>query len=64
MFHAPDGDTDFFDTVAGVSQGDTLAQFLFIISQYYILRSLTDLIKENGLALKKSKKLTMSHRNY
>ena len=25
----PDGDTDFFDTVAGVLQGDTLAPYLF-----------------------------------
>ena len=29
--HTPDGDTDYFDIVAGVLQGDTLAPFLFII---------------------------------
>ena len=28
---SPDGDTDCFDIVAGVLQGDTLAPFLFII---------------------------------
>ena len=31
MVHLPDGDTDFFDIVAGVLQGDTLAPSLFII---------------------------------
>ena len=30
-FHAPDGDTDYFDIVAGVLQRDKLARFLFII---------------------------------
>ena len=29
--HLPVGDTDFFDFVTGVLQGDTLAPFLFII---------------------------------
>ena len=29
---SPDGDTDFFDIVAGVLQGDTLAHYLFIIA--------------------------------
>ena len=32
-----DGDTDFFDIVAGVLQGDTLAPYLFIICQDYVL---------------------------
>ncbi len=27
---SPDGDTNFFDIVAGVLQGDTLAPYLFI----------------------------------
>ena len=27
----PDGDTEFFEILAGVLQGDTLAPFLFII---------------------------------
>ena len=30
-FHAQDGDTDYFDIVAGVLQGDTLAPYLLII---------------------------------
>ena len=28
---SPDGDTDYFDIVAGVLQGDTLAPYLLII---------------------------------
>ena len=32
-----DGDIDFFDIVAGVLQGDTLAPYLFIICLDYIL---------------------------
>ena len=34
-----DGDTDYFDIVAGVLQGDTLAPYLFIISLEYVLRT-------------------------
>ena len=44
--------TDFFDMVAGVLQGDTLAPFLFIICLDYVLRTSIDLIKENGFKLK------------
>ena len=44
--HSPDGDTDFFDIVAGVLQGDTLAPYLFIICQDYVLRISTDLMKK------------------
>ena len=29
--HSPDGDTDYFDIVAGVLQGNTLAPYMFII---------------------------------
>ena len=32
-----DGNTDYFDTVAGVLQGDTLAPYLFFIYLYYVL---------------------------
>ena len=32
-----DGDTDFFDIIAGVLQGDTLAPYLFIICLDYVL---------------------------
>ena len=31
----PDGDTEFFEILAGVLQGDTLAPFLFIIVLHY-----------------------------
>ena len=34
---SPDGDTEYFDIVAGVLQGDTLATYLFIICLEYVL---------------------------
>ena len=46
--HSLDGDTDYFDIVAGVLQGDTLAPYLFIICVDYVLRRSIDKIKENG----------------
>ena len=45
--HSPDGDTDYFDIVAGVLQGDTLAPYLFIICLDYVLTTCIDKIKEN-----------------
>ena len=48
---SPDGDTDFFDIVACVQQGDTLALYLLIICQDYVLRTNIDLMKENGFIL-------------
>ena len=45
---SPDGDTDFFDIIAGVLQGDTLAPFLFIIFLDYVLR--TSVYKKKILA--------------
>ena len=36
----PGGDTEFFDSIAGVLQGDTLAPYLFIIVLHYVLRNL------------------------
>ena len=44
-----DGDTDFFDIVPGVPQGDTLAPYLFIVYQDYVLRTSMGLMKEYGL---------------
>ena len=35
-----DGDTDFFDIVAEVLKGNTLAPYLFIICLDYVLRSM------------------------
>ena len=45
----PDGETEHFDILAGILQGDTLAPFLFIIVIDYIMRMSVDKIKENGL---------------
>ena len=33
---SPDGDTDFFDIVTGVLQGDTLTSYLFITCLDYV----------------------------
>ena len=52
---SPDGDTNYFDIVAGVLQGDTLAQYLFIICLDYVLRTSIDKIKENGFKLTKER---------
>ena len=38
----PEGDTDYFDIVAGVLQGDTLAPYRFIICLDYVLRTDAD----------------------
>ena len=64
LVRSPDGDTDYFDIVAGVLQGDTLAPFLFIICLDYVLRTSLDLIKEKGFTLKKGKEQTVPSRNY
>ena len=53
--HLPDGDTEYFDIVAGVLQGNTLAPYLFIICLDYVLRTLIDKIKENGFELTKKR---------
>ena len=53
--HSPDGDTDYFDIVAGVLQGDTLAPYLFIICLDDMLRMHIDLMKENGFKLAKER---------
>ena len=50
-----DGDTDYFDNVAGVLQGDTLAPYPFIICLDYVLRASIDLMKENGFKLAKER---------
>ena len=50
-----DGDTDYFNMVAGVLQGDTLATYLFIICLDYVLRTSIDKIKENGFKLTKER---------
>ena len=51
----PDEDTDYFDIVASVLQGNTLAPYLFIICLDYVLRTSIDKIKENGFKLSKER---------
>ena len=50
-----DGNTEYFDIVAGVLQGDTLAPYLFIICLDYVLRTSIDKIRENGFELTKKR---------
>ena len=52
---SPDGDTEYFDIVAGVLQGDTLAPYLFIICLDYVLKASIDKIRENGFELTKKR---------
>ena len=53
---SPDRDTYFFDIVASVLQGDTLAPYLFIICLDYVLWTSIDLMKENGFTLTKARR--------
>ena len=48
--------TDYFDIRAGVLQGHTLAPYLFIICQDYVLRTSSNLMKENGFKLAKERR--------
>ena len=50
-----DGDTDYFEIVAGVLQGDILAPCLSIICLDYMLRTSIDIMKENGFKLAKER---------
>ena len=52
--HSPDGDTEYFDIVVGVLQGDTLAPY-HIICLDYVLRTSIDKIRENDFKLKKKR---------
>ena len=52
---SPDGDTYYFDIVAGVLQADTLAPCPFIICLDYVLRKSIDKIKENRFELTKKR---------
>ena len=54
---SPEGDTNNFDIVAGVLQGDTLAPYLFIICLDYVLSVSIDKMKENGFTLAKKQKI-------
>ena len=48
-------ETDYFDIVAGVLQGDTLAPYLFFISLDSVLRMSIDLMIENSFKLAKER---------
>ena len=52
---SPDGDTEYFDIVVGVLQGDTLAPYLLIICLDYVLTTSIDKIRENGFELTKNR---------
>ena len=52
---SPDGDTEYFNIVAGVLQRDMLAPYLFIICLDYVLRTSIDKIKENSFELTKKR---------
>ena len=69
MVHSPDSDTDFFDIVTRVLQGEILAPYLFIIWQVNVQWMSIDLIKENGFTLKMTRNRqypteTMTDANY
>ncbi len=50
-----DGDTEYFNIVAGVLQGATLDPYLFIICLDYVLGTSIDKIRENGFELTKKR---------
>ena len=52
---SPDEYTDYFDIVAGMLQGDTLAPYLFIISLDYVLRTSFDKMKDDSFKLAKER---------
>ena len=55
IVRSPDGNTDYFDILASVRQGDTLAPYLLIICLDYVLRTSIDKIKENSFKLTKER---------
>ena len=52
---SPEGDTEYFDIVAGALQGDMLGPYLFIICLDYMLRTSIDKIRENGFEMTKKR---------
>ena len=60
---SPDGDTEYFDIIAGVLQGDMLAPYLFIICLDYVLRISIDKIRENGFELTKKRSRRCPEKN-
>ena len=58
---SPNGDTDYFDIVTFVLQGDTLAPHWFIICVDYVLQMSIDLKKDNGFKLAKERNRIYTH---
>ena len=52
---SPDGDTDYFDIVAGMLKRGILAPYFFVIFLDYMLRHFIDIIKYNGFKLAKER---------
>ena len=52
---SPDKDTDYFDIIASVLQGDTFAPYLLIICLDYGLRTSIEEMKDNGFKLTKER---------
>ena len=52
---SPDGDTEYFDIVAKVLQGNTIVPNLFIICLDYVLRTSIDKIRKNEFELTKKR---------
>ena len=55
-------DTDYFDIVAGVQQGEILAPYLFIIFLDYMLRMPIDIMKNNGFKLQRKEAEDTPHK--
>ena len=60
---SPDGDTEYFDIVAGVLQGDTLAPYLFIICLDYVLMTSIDKNQRKWLRADQEKKQKVPRKN-
>ena len=52
---SPNGDTDFFNIVAGILQGEILAPYMFIVNQDYILQKINKSNKRKWFHIKRSR---------
>ena len=62
IVRSPDGGTSFFDILAGVLQGDTLAPFLFVIYLDCVLRMSVEKCNDYGLTLEQARSRTFPTR--
>ena len=60
---SPDGDTDYFNIVAGVLQGDTQATYLLIICLDSMIRTSLDKNQRKRFQANKEKKQKVPHKN-